>query len=174
MAVQITQPDNTSFLAPTGFQFSIQKLPHVNYFCYSANIPDMTLGQVDSVTNTFIKLPVPGDKLQFGALSVRFRIDEDLRNYKEIYDWMTGLGYPDNFDQSVAIRTGIQAQGQVYSDATLLINTASNRPNVQVSFVDAYPVSLSALQFDVSQADITYLEADVSLVYRKYNIDIIQ
>jgi hypothetical protein len=154
MAVQITQPDNTSFLAPTGFQFSIQKLPHVNYFCYSANIPDMTLGQVDSITNTFIKLPVPGDK--------------------EIYDWMTGLGYPDNFDQSSAIRTGIQAQGSVYSDATLLINTASNRPNVQVSFVDAYPVSLSALQFDVAQADITYLEADVSFVYRKYNIDIIQ
>lgn len=173
MAVQTTQPDNTSFLAPTGFQFSIQKLPHVNYFCYSANIPDMTLGQVDSITNTFIKLPVPGDKLQFGALTVRFRIDEDLRNYKEIYDWMTGLGYPDNFDQSSAIRTGIQASGQVYSDATLLINTASNRPNAQVSFVDAYPVSLSALQFDISGTDAQYLEADVSFVYRKYNIDLL-
>ena len=173
MAVQATQPENTSFLAPTGFQFSIQKLPHVNYFCYQANIPDMTLGQVDSITNTFIKLPVPGDKLTFGSLEVRFRIDEDLRNYKEIYDWMTGLGYPDNFDQSAAIRQGIQAQGQVYSDASLLITTASNRPNVQISFIDAYPVSLSSLQFDISQADITYLEADVSFAYRKYNIDLL-
>lgn len=173
MAVQPTQPDNTSFLAPTSFGFVIQKLPHVNYFCYQANIPDMTLGQVDSVNNTFIKLPVPGDKLTFGSLELRFRIDEDMRNYKEIYDWMSGLGYPDNFDQSAAIRQGIQAQGQVYSDATLIINTAANRPNVQVTFLDAYPVSLSALQFDVSTTDIQYLEADVSFVYRKYNIDLL-
>lgn len=173
MAVQRTQPENTSFLAPTGFQFSLQKLPHVNYFCYQANIPDMSLGQVDTLTNTFIKLPVPGDKLQFGSLQVRFRVDEDMKNYKEIYDWMTGLGYPDNFAQSSAIRNGIQSQGEVYSDASLIINTASNRPNVNITFIDAYPVQLSALQFDISQTEIQYLEADVSFVYRKYDIDLL-
>ena len=47
MALQRTMPDNLSFLSPTSFKFAIQKLPHVNYFCTSADIPDITLGQVN-------------------------------------------------------------------------------------------------------------------------------
>ena len=56
-----TDIENKSFLSPVGFKFVINKLPHVSYFCTAANIPDMTLGQIDTVDNTFIKLPVPGD-----------------------------------------------------------------------------------------------------------------
>ena len=170
MALQGSQPDNKNFLSPIGFQFSIQRLPHVNYFCTSASLPDITLGQVDTVENTFIKLPVPGDKLVFGALNLRFRVDEDLKNFREIYDWLIGLGYPDNFDQSAAIRTGIQAQGEVYSDGSMLITTASYKPNIEVKFIDMYPVSLSAVSFDIEQEDVTYLSADVNFAYRKYEL----
>ena len=100
-------PENLSFLSPTGFKFSIQKLPHVNYFCTSATIPDITLGQVDQ-ENIFIKIPVPGDKLTFSALELRFAIDEDLKNFKEIYDWLEGLGYPDNFQQRANLQSALQ------------------------------------------------------------------
>ena len=98
MALQDTQPDNKNFLSPIGFQFSIQKLPHVNYFCQSANIPEITLSEVERMS-PFIKLPTPGTQLTFGALSITFRVDEDLKNYKEMYNWMIGLGFPDNFEQ---------------------------------------------------------------------------
>src|SRR6056300_763720 len=124
MALQNSQPENKSFLSPIGFKFAIQRLPHVNYFCTSASIPDITMGQVDTVDNTFIKLPVPGDKLVFGLLTLRFRVDEDLKNFQEIYDWLIGLGYPDNFAQYSAIaRQGIQSVGEVYSDGSLVITT---------------------------------------------------
>ena len=82
-------------------------MPHVNYFTTSANIPDMTLGQIDTIDNTFIKLPVPGDKLTFGLLTIRFRVDEDLKNFSEVYDWMIGLGYPDNFQQRSDLQQGV-------------------------------------------------------------------
>ena len=95
-SLQRTMPENLSFLSPTGFKFAIQKLPHVNYFCTSADIPDITLGQVDQ-ENLFIRIPVPGDKLAFSPLNLSFAIDEDMKNFKEIYDWLIGLGYPDNF-----------------------------------------------------------------------------
>ena len=48
--------------------------------------------------NLFIRIPVPGDKLAFSLLS--FSIDEDMKNFKEIYDWLIGLGYPDNFERN--------------------------------------------------------------------------
>ena len=171
MALQGTQPDNKSFLSPIGFRFAIQRLPHVNYFCTSASIPDITMGQVNTVDNTFIKLPVPGDKLTFGFLTLRFRVDEDLKNFQEIYDWMIGLGYPDNFAQYGAIaRQGIQSVGEVYSDGSLIVTTASFKPNIEVKFTDMYPVNLSAVDFNLEQNDVEYLQADVQFAYRKYEL----
>lgn len=171
MAVQGSQPDNKSFLSPIGFKFSIRRLPHVNYFCTSASIPDISMGAIDTVDNTFIKLPIPGDKLTFGLLTLRFRVDEDLKNFQEIYDWMIGLGYPDNFAQYGAIaRQGVQNIGEVYSDGSLIVTTAAFKPNVEVRFIDMYPVQLSALEFNIEQTDIEYLLADVSFAYRKYDL----
>ena len=173
MALQGSQPDNKNFLSPVGFQFSIQKLPHVNYFCQSANIPDITLSQTE-LTNPFVNLPSPGTKLTFGALDITFRVDEDMKNYREIYDWLIGLGFPDNFEQRSPIarlkNQGKASVGEIFSDATLLITTASYKTNVSVGFVDAYPVSLSTLAFSLIGTDIDYLEATASFAYRSYNI----
>jgi hypothetical protein len=172
MAIQGSQPDNKSFLSPLGFKFTIQRLPHVNYFCTSAELPDIAMGQIDTVENTFVKLPVPGDKLVFGLLNLRFRVDEDMKNFREIYDWLIGLGYPDNFSQSASLRggNGILPQGEVYSDGSLIITTSSFQPNIEVRFVDMYPVSLSSVTFNLEQSDIEYLQADVNFAYRKYEL----
>lgn len=173
MALQDSQPENKNFLSPVGFQFSIQKLPHVNYFCQSANIPDISLSQTELV-NPFINLPSPGSQLTFGGLDVTFRVDEDLKNYKEIHNWLIGLGFPDNFDQRAAIARGRNpgkvSVGEIFSDASLLISTSAYKTNVEVHFVDAFPVSLSTVNFDIRAADIEYLEATASFVYRRYNI----
>ena len=173
MALQDTQPDNRSFLSPIGFQFSIQKLPHVNYFCTSANVPDITLGVTGGVTNPFINLPQPAEKLTFGTLDVVFQVDEDMKNYKEMYNWLIGLGYPDNFEQrsNISRRKGATADvGTVFADATLLITTAANKVNIGISFIDAFPTSLSTLQFNIQETDVEYLQATASFTYRKYEI----
>ena len=173
MALQDTQPDNRSFLSPIGFQFSIQKLPHVNYFVQSANIPEISLAEVERMS-PFVRLPTPGTQLTFGNLELRFRVDEDLKNYKEIYNWMMGLGFPDNFEQRANIgrseNTGTVSVGELLSDATLLITTASYQTNVSINFEDAYPTSLSTLEFNINATDVEYLEATTSFTYRKYDI----
>ena len=120
MALQRTMPDNLSFLSPTGFKFAIQKLPHVNYFCTSADIPDITLGQVDQ-ENLFIRIPVPGDKLAFSPLNLSFSIDEDMKNFKEIYDWLIGLGYPDNFEQRANLQSALQQRNEKSGLYTLMV-----------------------------------------------------
>ncbi len=173
MALQDTQPDNKNFLSPIGFQFSIQKLPHVNYFVQSANIPEISLSEVERMS-PFVRLPTPGTQLTFGSLELRSRVDEDLKNYKEIYNWMMGLGFPDNFEQRAntgrSKNTGTVSVGDVLSDATLLITTASYQTNVSINFVDAYPTSLSTLEFNINATDVEYLEATTSFTYRKYDI----
>jgi hypothetical protein len=158
-----TNPENKNFLSPIGFQFAIQRLPNVNYFCTSASIPEISVGEVET-QNPFIRLPTPGEKLAFGQLQLQFRVDEDLKNFQEIYDWLIGLGYPDEFQQ----RANVQANYGIFSDASLLITTNQYKPNVDVKFVDLYPTSLSAVEFNIEQGDVEYLNANVSFSYRRY------
>ena len=173
MALQDTQPDNKNFLSPIGFQFSIQKLPHVNYFCQSANIPEISLSEVERMS-PFVRLPTPGTQLTFGPLSIIFRVDEDLKNYKEIYNWMIGLGFPDNFEQRANIsrskNTGTVSVGEILSDASLLISTAAYQTNISINFEDVYPTTLAGLEFNIGVADVEYLEATATFTYRKYSI----
>ena len=44
-------------------------------------------------------LPIPGDKMEFEDLNVRFLVDENLENYMEIQNWMRGLGFPESFQE---------------------------------------------------------------------------
>ena len=76
-----TDPENKNFLSPIGFQFAIQRLPNVNYFCTSASIPEISVGEVET-QNPFIRLPTPGEKLAFGQLQLQFR-----HWYQPIQQW---------------------------------------------------------------------------------------
>ena len=171
---QNTQPINKSFLSPIGFRFSIQRLPHVNYFCTAATIPDISLSTTTEMNNPFIKLPVPGDKLSFGQVTLTFRVDEDMKNFSEIYDWLIGLGYPDNFDQAKAFGRTKSDKGNIYSDGSMIITTAAMNPNIEIKFTDLYPTSLSSLEFNIEQTDVDYLQAQVTFNYRKYELTTIK
>jgi hypothetical protein len=167
--------ENKNFLSPIGFQLSVQKLPHVNYFCTSASIPDINLGQAD-LENTFIRLPIPGDKLTFGQLNLSFRVDEDLKNFSEIYNWMQSIGFPDNFAQRAPAQRANEKNTTattVYSDASLIILTNQYKPNIEVKFLDMYPVSLGSLDFNVESTDVAYLSGEVTFAYRKYELNVL-
>jgi hypothetical protein len=64
--------------------------------------------------------------------------------------------------------------GTVYSDGNLIITTSQYQPNLQINFIDLYPISLGSLEFNTQNTDIDYLQGSVSFAYRKYSIDIIK
>ena len=67
-------------LSPAGFLFNITKEPKVSFFCTSASIPSITLAT--EIQPSYLKdIDVPGEKLEYENLSVRFLVDEDLKNY---------------------------------------------------------------------------------------------
>lgn len=164
------QPSNISFLSPLGFKFTIKKAPHVNFFVQSVNLPSISLGEAD-VETPFSKIPFPGTKLTFGNLSVTFKVDEDMKNYLEMFNWMKELGFPDNFAQyqSIANRAIYSGEG-VFSDITLIILTSAMNPNLEVTFVDCFPVDLSELSFDSTAADVDYLTATVTFANRRFDV----
>ena len=168
-ANQIT---NRNFLSPAGFNFSITKTPKVSFFCSSASIPEITF---DTNTQpTYLKnIDIPGEKLEYQDLMVRFLVDEDLKNYMAIHNWMTGIGYPEtlgDFKTETTADDGSRDMNQQFSDGSLSILNSNYRTNAIVKFKDLFPVSLTSLEFDTSVTDIQYFTAQANFKYLVYNI----
>jgi len=171
-----TPIENRNFLSPVGFKFSLKRAPGVAFFCNQANIPSMDLGIAEQPTY-LRNIPTPGDKIQFGDLTLRFLVDEDLVNYMELQRWIRGLGYPENMDEfrkleGEAVLPGNfgQAGDNIYSDGTLQILSSNLVPSFQVVFNDLFPYTLSTVTFDATDTDIEYFTADVSFKYTIYNL----
>ena len=171
-----TPIENRNFLSPVGFKFSLKRAPGVAFFCNSANIPSLDLGIAEQPT--WLKnIDVPGDKIQFGDLSLRFLVDEDLVNYMELQRWIRGLGYPEDMEEfrklegeAVMPNNFGNAGDDIYSDGTLQILSSNLVPSFQVVFTDLFPYTLSTVTFDATDTDIEYFTADVSFKYTIYNL----
>ena len=171
-----TPIENRNFLSPVGFKFSLKRAPGVAFFCNQANIPSMDLGIAEQPTY-LRNIPTPGDKIQFGDLTLRFLVDEDLVNYMELQRWIRGLGYPEDMDEFRKLESEAvlpsnfgQAGDNIYSDGTLQILSSNLVPSFQVVFNDLFPYTLSTVTFDATDTDIEYFTADVSFKYTIYNL----
>ena len=171
-----TQIQNRNFLAPTGFRFTLTRAPKVAFFANSANIPDITLGVANQPS--YLKaIDVPGDQMEFGDFSLRFLVDEDLKNYMEIQNWMRGLGYPESLSEIYELQERDTTQigydsdsMNIYSDGTLEVLNSNMRTQFDIVFKDLFPYSLSELSFDATNPDTEYFTAEVSFKYSIYNI----
>ena len=183
------QPTVLDYSSPTQFKFNIHQLPKVEFFTTAANIPEITLGEL-VIPTPFKAIPILGDQLTFGNLSVSFIVDEYLENYKQIHNWLIGIGFPKSKQQFVDFRKsgsnlpGVGDGGNTdigdvgtpiadrhfYSDATLTILTNKNNPVVEVRFSDIFPVSLSGLDYTQNVTDVEYLIATIDFRYKLYEM----
>lgn len=165
-----TSPANKNFLSPLGFKFSIKRAPHVNYFVQSVSVPNLTLGST-SIPTPFSRIPIAGDHILFGPFTVTFKVDESLTNYLELYNWIVKIGFPDSFEQYSALdNSSPTSDAGTYSDLTLVILSSSKNPTYEITFVDAYPTSLTDIIFDTRTPDVDYVECTATFDYRKFNI----
>ena len=171
---------NRNYMSPLGFKLILTKTPKVDFLCQSANIPQISMGT--AVQPTYLKdIPVPGDKVLYDDLTVRFLVDEKMENYLAIYKWITGLGYPESIGQYDQLRKDdIRTDRRIgddgdpryfdFSDATLQVLGSNYKSTIHVNFKDAFPIALSTLDFDVSQRDYSFFTASVTFKYTIYEI----
>ena len=171
---------NRNYMSPVGFKLILTKTPKVDFLCQSANIPQISMGT--AVQPSYLKdIPVPGDKVLYDDLSIRFLVDERMENYLAIYKWITGLGYPESLGQYDQLRKDdIRTDRRIgddgdpryfeFSDATLQVLGSNYKPTIHVNFKDTFPIALSTLDFDVSQRDYSFFTASVTFKYTIYDI----
>lgn len=152
------QPKNRNFLAPSGFQMSLELFPGVDFFCQRASIPDISVGFTDAPT-PFRSVPIASaGGIRYGDLRLKFIIDEDLHNYQTIFDWIEKNNLAREY-----------SEGSIeYSKGELLILNSNLRANRIVYFHDLFPIDLTGVEFDVADQDVDYLTADVTFKFREF------
>lgn len=165
--------DNENFLSPLGFKFQIKKCPTVNFYVQNVNLPGISMTEVGAPT-PFVSLPYAGDHIRYDELILNFKVDEEMKNYIEIHEWIKQLGFPNNYDEykTIASHAPITGMG-IKSDISLLVLNSSRNPKMDIIFKDAFPVGLSSLIFDSTASDVNYLEASATFVYSSYDITLI-
>ena len=183
--VNTREPSVLDYASPVQFRFKCSKLPKVEFFCQTANIPGIGLGVAD-VETPLKSIPFPGDKVTYQDLAISFLVDENLNNYKEIHDWIIGLGAPQNHTQFSTLRdTGTDRfpgqttnspnnntipDGGTYSDATLTVLNSKNIAVTEIRFHNIFPTSLGSLSYNVQASDVNYLSTGVDFSYMYYEI----
>ena len=168
-----SDPKTTNFLSPLGAKFSIKKLPTVNFFVQGVAVPSIVVGEIPVGTPFSAKIQMPGDQAVFGDLVISFRVDENLDNYLELYNWMRAILRVDDFTDATAWTNEANnpmSDDRVFSDASLIITNSAMNPNKEVKFVDVFPVSLSDVPFATTLADVDYVECTATFKYRKFDI----
>lgn len=169
-------PENINPLSPSGFKFKIAKLPQLEFFCQTVNLPAITLGEPMFGT-PFTPIPIPGETMTFGDLTVQFLVDEDMSNFRALQGWLYGLGFPSDYQQYVNFQkldtvVGGTAGGtdltRNYSDASLFILTNNNSENIIVNFKNMFPTSLESLTFSGVEADVNYLIGSATFKFTYY------
>ena len=167
-----TQIANRNFLAPVGFKFSLSKFPKVDFFCNSARIPEISLGT--AIQPSYLKeIDIPGEKLIYGDLSIRFLVDEQLENYVAVHNWLTGLGFPETpqqFIDKTTDRDGLRDYQEQFCDGSLHILNSNYNDVAIVKFKDIFPTSITSLDFDATETDINYFTAEATFKYVIYSI----
>ena len=161
-----SQPTNLNQLNVLSFDVSFSRLPAVQYFCQRISLPTVVLGETNEPT-PFLNLPIEGDTLTFEALSLSFIVDEDLQNYREIYNWLTALGFPRDYGQFAALEEPSSGTEETkYSDLTIVLHTNKSNPNYRIRFTDCFPTSLSSIQFDATPTGMDPIVVDATFNFR--------
>ena len=143
---------NKNYLAPTGFKITIDssKFANLEYFCIQLSHPSVTMSgaALPFRGNTNF---VAGDRIEYGTLDMRFQVSEYMENYIELFSWLKrNQGESGNFEKA---------------DVMLTILSSSNTSSKQIRYVDAFPVSIGAIDFHTQNTDVEYVTVDASLQY---------
>ena len=184
------QPTVFDYSQSNQFKINIPIFPLTEWFVVSCNVPGVTMGQ-GVVPTPLLDVPFIGDKLTYAQFNMTFMVDEQLKNYNELHDWLVNMAAPQKSSQFGArtsdyvIRpsqstkfyrdgqevTGSTSDRDLYCDLELYILSSKIIPVAMITMQEAFPVTISALDYTQQDADTSYVQCNVSFAFMLYTIE---
>ena len=80
---------------------------------------------------------------------------------------MESLGKSETSDQFARLQ---KSDDGITSDVTIIVENSNKNPNMLFTFTDCFPTILSPLSLDITQQDIVYPEATVTMRHNGFKL----
>lgn len=162
---------NINLFQPTGFRVVIdrQNFSNLTFFVQSINHPGAANPATEAPYQRIGSVPMPGNQMQYGELTMEVLLDEDFNSYIEIYNWMLRLvnleqiQNRDNF-------SGSSSNQPTYSDIAVTALTSSNQKNKTIRYIDCIPVAVGDIRFEAQNQGVEYITFPVSFRFSYFDI----
>ena len=168
--VQISDEElttNLNYLQPTGFKVVIDrtKYPNMEYFVQSVSHPGAQLTPMELPVRRITSVPLAGDKITFSEVSFQIILDEDMKSYREMFDWMLRIVNDGQVNQSQR-----DTKKPTYADITLHVLSSHNNTTQKIRYLDCVPTGLGDINFESTQGDATYVTFNASFRFSQFEI----
>lgn len=175
--VSCPDPSPINPLQVSGFEFRVTKIPELSFWVKDATLPSISLSMATQ-ESPFKMIPHVGDKPDYGNLTIRFMVDEGMRNYNALYEWIVSISFPQNNGQLDAWRMRWEGQPNaqdsdtlLVSDATLIVKGENSRSAGAYLFRNLWISNLGGLTLSDEATDTQYLYADAEFIYEDFKFE---
>ena len=185
------QPTVYDYSQQSQFKVFLPLFPTTEWFVVRANVPGVSLGQAVQTT-PMLDMPIIGDKLTYDDFYVTFLVDEELKNYTEMHDWLINCAAPEKRSQfrgkerpagipkrpqteimDLILGNVKESDRDLYSNLDLFIMSSKNNPVVKIQMVEAFPISLTNIEYSHQESDVTYAECTATFAFSYFTISAI-
>lgn len=153
-----SQPTNLNTMRDNQYRIVFTRLPNVEFWTQSLQVPPYTVNFVEQHT-PYGKIPRSGD-VSFTEWQLNFRLDEDFKNYRELYKWMrqcTNDGSSDHYKPD-----------EIFSDATVVMTNSEGREVQLMVFENVMPIILSGFELNYASTPPNEILVNASFKYMRH------
>lgn len=176
---EVIEENQFNLAQVNGFRLIALEFPVVDLFCQAVQLPRAELAGNPVYQTPLNPYPLTGTAINYSDLSLTFLVDEKFANYRSIYNWMVGIGFPqdhEQFQQLVKVKNPLTVntkavESSLRSEIDLIMLDSMSQPIVKYKFHDAFPVTLESLPFDVTITEAKYFSVAASFRFSYYTIE---
>jgi len=161
-----TLTGNKNYLQPTGFRVIIDRenYPNLEFFAQSVDHPDVSMTAPTVAYSRIGNVSLPGDALEYSELNIQFILDEDVKSYLELYNWLEDMVNKDFVEQG-ARSSRNTSDVPTQADISVSILSSHNNQNKRILYKGCNPTSLSGLQLTSIASSVEYLTFNASFAF---------
>lgn len=159
-----TQLSSENYIYPTYYRFIIAEMPKLEYSVTKVTLPSFGYDSPLEQNNRFTLIKHPGNRIVFGPLELDFLVDENMDNWLEISNWIKRTSVADDYAEV------LENTKKHFTQGTLLITNSAMVPNLEVTFYNMFPISITGFEFNSGVQDLTPWSSTVSFAYDYYDI----
>jgi hypothetical protein len=160
------QPKSSNGLLPTSYKFALARIPHASFFCQSINLPGIRI-EKGIQGSPFHDIDIPAGKPTYGDLRINFILDEKMKNWMEITNWMQSLLPTTSLGPDVVL------PHDRFSDASLIVTTNQSNAQILFRFTDTFPIEIGDINFTSTETTVDPITCEVTFAYTESSYEII-